>query len=135
MSHDKTNEKQGPEPLESDFDVFRRDGSTRLPNQKFPASSFEATKRTGPVEPRVLKDIHDAPPAIVKPLNETRLQDTPVVTEISDTVEPITVRLETYSVDLAARIARVKAEQQEALDGLQHLQDESKGESKGESKD
>ena len=130
MSHDKTNEKQGPEPLESDFDVFRRDGSTRLPNQKFPASSFEATQRTGPVETRVLKDIHDAPPAIVKPLLETRLQDTPAVTDTSDTVEPITVRLKTYSVDLAARIARVKAEQQEALDGLQHLQEESKGESK-----
>ena len=130
MSHDKTNEKQGPEPLESDFDVFRRDGSTRLPNQKFPASSFEATQRTGPVETRVLKDIHDAPPAVVKPLLETRLQDTPAATDISDSVEPITVRLETYSVDLAARIARVKAEQQEALDGLQHLQDESKGESK-----
>ena len=130
MSHDKTNEKQGPEPLESDFDVFRRDGSTRLPNQQFPASTFEATQRTGPIEPRVLKDIHDAPPAIVKPLLEPRLQDTPAVTEISDTVEPITVRLETYSVDLAARIARVKAEQKEALDGLQHPEEEIKDESK-----
>lgn len=130
MSHDKTNEKQDPEPLESDFDVFRRDGSTRLPNQQFPASSFEATQRTGPVEPRVLNDIHNAPPAIVKPLNETHLQDTLAVNEISETVEPITVRLETYSVDLVARIARVKAEQKEALDGLQHLQEESKDESK-----
>ncbi len=50
--------------------------------------------------------------------------------ETSTTGEPLTIRLETYSVDLAARIARVKAEQKDALDGLQHLQDESKDESK-----
>ncbi|NDC08265.1 MAG: hypothetical protein EBZ75_02830 [Oxalobacteraceae bacterium] len=130
MSHDKNNEKHDPAHLESDFDVFRRDGSTRLPSQQFPATAIEATERTGPVEPRVLNDIHNAPPAIVKPLLETRLQDTPAVTEISDSVEPITIRLETYSVDLAARIARVKAEQKDALDGLQHLEEESKDESK-----
>ena len=130
MSQNKSNDKHNPEPRESEFDVFRPDGATRLPNQQFPDSAFEATKRTGPIEARVLNDIHNAPPAIVKPLHETHLQDTPAAPETSATGEPLTIRLETYSVDLAARIARVKAEQKDALDGLQHLQEESKDESK-----
>jgi hypothetical protein len=58
------------------------------------------------------------------------LQDTPAAPETSATGEPLTIRLETYSVDLAARIARVKTEQKDALDSLQHLREESEDESK-----
>lgn len=130
MSQNKSNDKHDPEPHESEFDVFRPDGATRLPGQQFQASAFESTERIGPVEPRVLKDIHDAPPAIVKALNETDFQETAPAANVNNTSEPLTIRLETYSVDLAARIARVKSEQKDALDGLQHLQEESKDESK-----
>ena len=45
MSQNNSNDKHDPEPDESEFDVFRPDGATRLPNQQFPDSVFEATKR------------------------------------------------------------------------------------------
>jgi hypothetical protein len=37
----------------------------------------------------------------------------------------VTIRVQTYRLDLAERIARVKADQREALDNLQQLQDDS----------
>lgn len=37
--------------------------------------------------------------------------------------EALTLRVQTYSLNLAERIARVRAEQQDALDSLQRLSD------------
>lgn len=39
--------------------------------------------------------------------------------------EPLTLRVQTYSLNLAERIARVRAEQQDALDSLQRMSDGS----------
>ena len=128
MSDTKKNPPHDPASLESEFDVFKRDGSTRLPHQRFVDSALAGTKRTGAIQPRILTDLREAPEALRKALSMTELQQTDPVLPGADAEQPLTIRLQTYQVDLAERIARVKSEQKDALDGLQQLEDDQKDE-------
>ena len=134
MSDDKKSSPQNRASLESEFDVFKRDGSTRLPHQRFADSAFETSKKTGPVQHRILTDLREAPEALRNALQTTELQGSAPPPNDPDGNEALTIRLETYRVDLAERIARVKSEQKDALDGLQQLEDESKDENTDEHK-
>ena len=133
-SSDLKGSPQNRESLESEFDVFKRDGSTRLPHQRFADSAFETSKKTGPVQHRILTDLREAPEALVNALRMTDLKGAEPRPTNTDANEPLTIRLETYRVDLAERIARVKSEQKDALDGLQQLEDDSKDENTDEHK-
>ena len=134
MSEAKKDRQDNHESLESEFDVFKRGGSTRLPHQRFAESNFEASNKTGPIQHRILTDLREAPEASSSALQMTELQtDEPHPTK-ADANEPLTIRLQTYRVDLAERIARVKSAQKDALYGLQQLEDENKDENTDEHK-
>ena len=127
MSSDPS-DKSPPIP----FDVFHSDGSSRLPGQRFPKSeAISPNQRSGPVEQRAINDASGAPAKreIERSATVLRRPDDAVPEPVTQSetagLDPITIRLDTYSVDLAARIARVKAEQKEALDNLQQLEDDS----------
>ncbi len=133
MSQDP-NDAATPPP--EGFEVFRRDGSTQLPGQRFPKSAaHESAQRSGPVEQRLISDGSGAPLQSPTERGHSILRDedgNPVAphaeaAENSD-AEPITVRMQTYQVNLAERIARVKAGQQEVLGNLQQLEDDNREE-------
>ena len=130
MSSDPS-DKASPGPIP--FEVFRSDGSSRLPGQRFPKSdAIDPNQRSGPVEQRAINDASGAPAKREIERSTTVLgrhddaAPKPVHSSETAGVEPITIRLDTYRVDLAARIARVKAAQKEALDNLQQLEDDSR---------
>lgn len=124
-------DKTPPHP----FEVFRSDGATRLPGQRFPNSEgVDPSRRSGPVQQRAIHDASGAPAPRDVERGTTALgrdeKATPgdvhhPATESADP-EPIRIRIDTYTVDLAARIARVQAEQKGALDKLQQLEDDSR---------
>jgi hypothetical protein len=123
-------------PSSQPFDVFRSDGSTRLPGQRFPnGEAHESTQRSGPVEQRVISDASGGPSQGATERSNTllRSEDQKVLQPPTDppdasAPESVTIRLQTYQVNLAERIARVKAEQKEALGNLQKLEDDNRDE-------
>ena len=113
------------------FDVFRNDGSTRLPAQRFPQSEVnESVRRNGPVDQRVIVDASGGPVqgsmerATTVLRGDDRAAEPAAATEAPN-AEPLTIRLQTYQLNLAERIARVKAEQQEAIGNLRQLEADS----------
>ena len=124
-------------PPSQSFDVFRSDGSTRLPGQRFPdGEAHESIKRTGPVDQRVISDATGGPRPGLPDRSATVLRRAekhePALPDDHALPEPLTVHLQTYQVNLAERIARVKAEQQEALGNLQQLEEDSRDDDKAD---
>lgn len=110
------------------FDVFRSDGSTRLPGQRFPDSeAYDSSKRSGPSDQRIISDASGGPVqgSAERAHISLRNQEAPASAKAPD-ADPVTIRLQTYQLNLAERLARVKAEQKEALGNLQQLEDESR---------
>ncbi len=117
------------------FEVFRSDSSSRLPGQHFARAPSPAVQpRSGPTGQRRISDAAgplsaaverqavvigpDAGSASSPGANSGAAPPAPPATT---GLEPLTLRVQTYSLNLAERIARVRAEQQEALDSLQRL--------------
>ncbi len=125
MSKDASDKSEDKSP----FDVFRSEGSTRLPGQRFPATGVASSARSGPVDQRVITDASDGPVVhqAERALTELRGADAaappPAAPDTEPDTEPMTVRVQTYRIDLAERIAKVKAEQKAALDHLKQLGD------------
>ncbi len=122
MSKDASDKSEDKSP----FDVFRSEGSTRLPGQRFPATRVASSARSGPVDQRVITDASDGPVVhqAERAITELRGADAAASPPVAPDTEPMTVRVQTYRIDLAERIAKVKAEQKAALDHLKQLGDE-----------
>lgn len=124
---DDSADREAPAP--APFEVFRSDSSSRLPGQRFPASEPPAsTARSGPTAQRRISDAAGAlaEAAERRPVTLGSGPDkTPPASPASAAIEPLTLRVQTYSLNLADRIARVRAEQQEALESLQRLSEGS----------
>ncbi len=126
MSKDSS-DKAPPYPLP--FEVFRSDGSKRLPAHGFSNGETPAsTRRSGPVEQRSISDSSGLPPRRDAERKTTSLRTSEDTAAPAETLaaEPVTIRVQTYRVNLAERIARVKAEQKEALDNLQQMEADSR---------
>lgn len=134
MSNDPADKPpSSPKP----FDVFRSGGSTQLPGQRFAASDAHSSpRRSGPVEQRTIFDASGGPVQQDPVRKRTQLRDAPEsspadgqaaagTASVTAEGESETIRLRTYRVNLAERIARVKAEQKDALDHLQQLEDDA----------
>jgi hypothetical protein len=122
MSNDASDKSAGKSP----FDVFRSDGSTRLPGQRFPSTGPATTPRSGPIDQRVITDATGGPIERQPERSFTQLRGADAAAQIPENVDsdPVTIRIQTVRIDLAERIAKVKAEQKEALDHLRQLGDE-----------
>ncbi len=122
MSNDASDKSADKSP----FDVFRSEGSTRLPGQRFPATGLASTARSGPVDQRVITDASGGPVArqAERSITELRGADAAAPLPATPDTEPVTVRVQTYQIDLAERIAKVKAAQKAALEDLQQMGEE-----------
>jgi hypothetical protein len=131
---DNTSDK--PPPRLVPFDVFRSDGATQVPGQRFPTGETPGPRfpkgdivkpdaRSGPIDQRSIHDARIAPERSDTERHNTVLRNENAPEPEQPVPEPVTVRVQTYQLDLAERIARVKAGQREALDNLQQLQDDS----------
>ncbi len=119
------------------FEVFRSDSSSRLPGQHFPRTQAPASPpRSGPTGQRRISDAAGPLSAAVERRHVIIGADpdsgsspgadasaAPSPPPASTDPEPLTLRVQTYSLNLAERIARVRAEQQDALDSLQRMSD------------
>lgn len=130
MSTDSPNKTRPPSP----FEVFRNEGPTRVPGQHFPHNDpLKPGRRSGPTEQRSINDTravieHDAPERYPIALGSEKISQPAAETaapvpDAAAVAEPVTIRVQTYSVNLAERIATVKAGQKEALDTLQQMGD------------
>lgn len=127
MTTDSTN-KSRPRP--SPFEVFRNDGATRLPGQHFPDSAqLEPSQRSGPIKQRSIKDTRGGITQTAPERQAIALGSEKIPPSVAETAPPVpvtapaTIHVQTYSVDLAERIAAVKAGQKEALEALQQMGD------------
>jgi hypothetical protein len=130
------NSSDKPPPRLVPFDVFRSDGATQVPGQRFPTGETPAQRtstgdivkpdaRSGPIDQRSIHDARIAPKRSDTERHNTVLRNEDTSQPQQPDPEPVTIRVQTYRLDLAERIARVKADQREALDNLQQLQDDS----------
>lgn len=119
------------------FEVFRSDSSSRLPGQHFARTPAPAAQpRSGPTGQRRISDADGPSSAALERQSVPIGSDSgsgssqgadgcaaPPPPTAGTEAEPLTLRVQTYSLNLAERIARVRAEQQDALDSLQRMSD------------